>query len=92
MGNCVSIDPPAAMIGTKTLRRSKFKKTKTYHEVLVAAGYDLPETALITLFCDGVNIVNVPAYKPFQFVDSIKYAGMNIPIKKLYGKQNGLIV
>ena len=79
-----------ARIGSTILRTSKFKKIKTYLDALRAAGYVIPENASIILVCDGVHILNVPVYKPFQFVDSIKYGTMTIPIKRLYGKQNGL--
>ena len=79
-----------ARIGSTILRSSKFKKIKTYLDALRAAGYVIPDTASIILVCDGVHIMNVPVYKPFQFVDSIKYGTMTIPIKRLYGKKNGL--
>ena len=90
MGSCFSFEKPMARIGSTILRTSKFKKIKTYLDALRAAGYVIPENASIILVCDGVNILNVPVYKPFQFVDSIKYGTMTIPIKRLYGKQNGL--
>ena len=79
-----------ARIGSTVIRNGKFKKIKTYHDALKAAGYIIPENASIILVCDGVHILNVPTYKPFQFVDTIKYGSMTIPIKRLYGKQNGL--
>jgi hypothetical protein len=79
-----------ARIGSTVIRNGKFKKIKTYHDALKAAGYIIPENASIILVCDGVHIMNVPTYKPFQFVDTIKYGSMTIPIKRLYGKQNGL--
>ena len=79
-----------ARIGSTILRSSKFKKIKTYLDALRAAGYVIPDTASIILVCDGVHIMNVPVYKPFQFVDSIKYGTITIPIKRLYGKKNGL--
>lgn len=79
-----------ARIGSTILRSSKFKKIKTYHDALRQAGYVIPDTASIILVCDGVHITNVPVYKPFQFVDCIKYGTMTIPIKRLYGKKNGL--
>jgi hypothetical protein len=90
MGVCLSSEKPMARIGSTILRASKFKKIKTYLDALRAAGYVIPDTASIILVCDGVHILNVPVYKPFQFVDSIKYGTLTIPIKRLYGKQNGL--
>jgi hypothetical protein len=90
MGSCLSFEKPMARIGSTILRTSKFKKIKTYLDAMRAAGYVIPENASIILVCDGVHILNVPVYKPFQFVDSIKYGTMTIPIKRLYGKQNGL--
>ena len=79
-----------AKIGPTIIRHSSFKKVKTYHDALKAAGYIIPENANIILVCDGVHILNVPTYKPFQFVDSIKYGNMTIPIERLYGKQTRL--
>jgi hypothetical protein len=79
-----------ARIGSTVIRHGKFKKIKTYHDALKIGGYIVPDNALIILVCDGVHILNVPVYKPFQFVDSIKYGTLTIPIKRLYGKQNGL--
>jgi hypothetical protein len=79
-----------AIIGATLIRASKFMKMKTYHDALRAAGYIVPDNASIILVCDGVHIMNVPVYKPFQFVDSIKYGTLTIPIERLYGKQNGL--
>jgi hypothetical protein len=79
-----------ARIGSTVIRHSSFKKIKTYRDALREAGYIVPENASIILVCDGVHILNVPVYKPFQFVDTIKYGSMTIPIKRLYGKQNGL--
>ena len=79
-----------AKVGTTIIRHSSFKKVKTYHDALKAAGYIIPENATIILVCDGVHILNVPTYKPFQFVDQIKYGNLIIPIERLYGKQNGL--
>lgn len=91
MGKCFScFESPMAKIGPKIIRHSSFKKVKTYHDALKAAGYLVPENALIILVCDGVHIPNVPTYKPFQFVDQIKYGTLTIPIERLYGKQNGL--
>ena len=90
MGSCFSFEKPMARIGSTILRTSKFKKIKTYLDALRAAGYVIPENASIILVCDGVHIMNVPVYKPFQFVDCIKYGTMTIPIKRLYGKKNGL--
>jgi hypothetical protein len=90
MGSCFSFEKPMARIGSTILRSSKFKKIKTYLDALRAAGYVIPENASIILVCDGVHIMNVPVYKPFQFVDCIKYGTMTIPIKRLYGKKNGL--
>ena len=79
-----------AKIGPTIIRHSSFKKVKTYHDALKAAGYIIPENANIILVCDGVHILNVPTYKPFQFVDSIKYGNLTIPIERLYGKQTRL--
>jgi hypothetical protein len=90
MGSCFSFEKPIARIGSTIIRRSKFKNIKTYHDALREAGYVIPDTASIILVCDGVHILNVPVYKPFQFVDSIKYGTLTIPIKRLYGKKNGL--
>jgi len=90
MGSCLSLERPMARIGSTIIRASSFKKVKTYHDVLKAAGYLVPENALIILVCDGVHIPNVPTYKQFQFVDQIKYGTLTIPIERLYGKQNGL--
>jgi len=91
MGTCFSFfEKPIARIGSTIIRRSKFKKIKSYHDALREAGYVIPDTASIILVCDGVHILNVPVYKPFQFVDSIKYGSLTIPIKRLYGKKNGL--
>jgi hypothetical protein len=91
MGTCFSfLEKPMARIGSTIIRGSKFKKIKSYHDALRAAGYVIPDTASIILVCDGVHILNVPVYKPFQFVDSIKYGTLTIPIKRLYGKKNGL--
>jgi hypothetical protein len=90
MGSCLSLERPMAKVGPTIIRSSGFKKIKTYHDALKAAGYLVPENALIILVCDGVHILNVPTYKPFQFVDTIKYGTLTIPIERLYGKQNGL--
>jgi len=79
-----------AKVGPTIIRHSSFKKVKTYHDALKAAGYIIPENATIILVCDGVHILNVPSYKQFQFVDQIKYGNLTIPIERLYGKQNGL--
>jgi hypothetical protein len=61
-----------ARIGSTVIRTGKFKKIKTYHDALRAAGYVIPDNASVILVCDGVHILNVPVYKPFQFVDSIQ--------------------
>lgn len=91
MGTCIScFEKPMARIGSTIIRNTRFKKIKTYHDALREAGYVVPDNASIILVCDGVHILNVPVYKPFQFVDSIKYGTLTIPIKRLYGKQNGL--
>jgi hypothetical protein len=88
MGTCFSfLEKPMARIGSTILRTSKFKKIKTYLDALRAAGYVIPDNASIILVCDGVHILNVPVYKPFQFVDCIKYGSLTIPIKRLYGKK-----
>ena len=91
MGKCFScLESPLAKVGPTIIRHSSFKKVKTYHDALKAAGYIIPENATIILVCDTVHILNVPVYKPFQFVDQIKYGNLIIPIERLYGKQNGL--
>jgi hypothetical protein len=90
MGNCLSIDPPMAKVGDKIIRKKTFKKVKSYYDLLRAGGYDVKETTILTLFCDGVNIPDVGAWKDFHFVDKIKFNGNTVPITKLYGKQNGL--
>ena len=69
---------------------SKIEIYNSEYDALREAGYLVPENALIILVCDGVHIPNVPVYKPFQFVDQIKYGTLIISIERLYGKQNGL--
>ena len=88
MGTCTScFEKPMARVGSTIIHQTSFKKIKTYHDALREAGYVVPDNASIILVCDGVHIMNVPVYKPFQFVDSIKYGTMTIPIKRLYGKK-----
>lgn len=79
-----------AKVGNKIIRAKAFKKVKSYCDVLRAAGYTVQETTMLTLFCDGVNIPNVGAWKEFHFVDKIKFDGESVNVVRLYGKQNGL--
>lgn len=88
MGNCFNKDPPLAKIGTKTITTSKFHTIKTYGDALRAAGYPAQDEADIQVFRDEVVILTKAYYK-FEFCEAIRYKGNTIPIKKLYGKQNG---
>jgi hypothetical protein len=88
MGNCFNKDPPMARIGTRTITKSMFQTIKTYGDALRVAGYPTKDDADIQVFRDEVVILTKAYYK-FEFCEAIRYKGNTIPIKKLYGKQNG---
>jgi hypothetical protein len=85
MGNCLSVDPPMARIGTATIPKSKFMKIKTYGDALRAAGYPVQDDMDIQVFRNEVVILT-KAYQKFEFAEAIRYKGNTIPVKKLYGK------
>jgi hypothetical protein len=85
MGACFSVDKPMLIIGTKTVKASKFHTIVTFRDALMVAGKFPPENAAITLIKNEVIIFTTAGSK-FYFVDGINYKGTMIPVRKLYGK------
>ena len=85
MGACFSVDKPMLIIGTKTVKASKFHTIVTFRDALMVAGKFPPNDAAITLIKNEV-IVFTTANAKFYAVDGIVYKGITIPVRKLYGK------
>jgi hypothetical protein len=85
MGACFSVDKPMMIIGTKTVKASKFHTIVTFRDALMVAGKFPPMNAAITLIKNEVIIFTTVDAK-FYFVDGINYKGTTIPVRRLYGK------
>jgi hypothetical protein len=86
MGNCLGVDQPMMTIGTKTIRASKFKDVKTFKDALRLAGHIVPDDESLSIFLKDGTVMFAPAYTKFQFVNSVRYKKVTLPIRKLYGK------
>ena len=86
MGSWFSSDQPMLTIGFKTIRRSKMKTIKTYQDALRIMGLECKDDDNV-LVVQGELRVLTPVYETFQIVDSLIFRGVDIPIRKLYGRQ-----
>ena len=86
MGTWFSSDQPMLTIGFKTIRRSKMKTIKTYQDALRIMGLECKDDDNV-LVVHGELRVLTPVYESFQIVDSLIFRGVDIPIRKLYGRQ-----
>jgi hypothetical protein len=87
MGNCFGLDDkPMMTIGTKTVRKSQMKSSKTYQDALRFIGRDCPDTAVITTILNN-QVAFVSVKDKFQIVNEIVFKQSHIPIRKLYGRQ-----
>jgi hypothetical protein len=73
-------------IGFKTIRRSKMKTIKTYQDALRVMSLECKDDDNV-LVVQGELRVLTPVYETFQIVDSLIFRGVDIPIRKLYGRQ-----
>ena len=89
MGSCMSHDPYIIKIGTKHLRHSELRNLATFRDAVFFGGQYVPEYAYVIVVEKG-TAMTLQAHEPFRLVDEIRYQGVRYPIKKLYGKQNGL--
>lgn len=85
MGSWLSRDQPMFTIGIKTVRKSKMKSIKTYQDALRIMGIECRDNDNV-LVVHGELRVLTPVYETFQIVDSLVFRGLDIPIRKLYGK------
>ena len=85
MGSWFSSDQPMLTIGFKTIRRSKMKTIKTYQDALRIMNLEVKDTDMV-LVVHGELRVLTPVYESFQIVDSLVFRGVDIPIRRLYGR------
>lgn len=74
-------------IGFKTIRRSKMKTIKTYQDALRIMSLECKDDDNV-LVVQGELRVLTPVYETFQIVDSLIFRGVDIPIRRLYGRQS----
>ena len=74
-------------IGFKTIRRSKMKTIKTYQDALRVMSLECKDDDNV-LVVRGELRVLTPVYETFQIVDSLIFRGVDIPIRRLYGRQS----
>ena len=74
-------------IGFKTIRRSKMKTIKTYQDALRVMSLECKDDDNV-LVVQGELRVLTPVYETFQIVDSLIFRGVDIPIRRLYGRQS----
>ena len=86
MGSWFSSDQPMFTIGFKTIRRSKMKTIKTYQDAIRIMGLECKDDDNV-LVVRGELRVLTPVYETFQIVDELIFRGVDIPIRKLYGRQ-----
>ena len=72
-------------IGFKTIRRSKMKTIKTYQDALRIMSLECKDDDNV-LVVQGELRVLTPVYETFQIVDSLIFRGVDIPIRRLYGR------
>ena len=72
-------------IGFKTIRRSKMKTIKTYQDALRIMSLECKDDDNV-LVVQGELRVLTPVYESFQIVDSLIFRGVDIPIRRLYGR------
>jgi hypothetical protein len=87
MGSWFSTDQPMFTIGFKTIRRSKMKTIKTYQDALRIMSLECKDDDNV-LVVRGELRVLTPVYESFQIVDSLIFKGVDIPIRRLYGRQS----
>jgi len=87
MGSWFSTDQPMFTIGFKTIRRSKMKTIKTYQDALRIMSLECKDDDNV-LVVQGELRVLTPVYETFQIVDSLIFRGVDIPIRRLYGRQS----
>ena len=85
MGSWFSTDQPMFTIGFKTIRRSKMKTIKTYQDALRIMSLECKDDDNV-LVVQGELRVLTPVYESFQIVDSLIFRGVDIPIRRLYGR------
>ena len=85
MGSWFSTDQPMLTIGFKTIRRSKMKTIKTYQDALRIMSLECKDDDNV-LVVRGELQVLTPVYETFQIVDSLIFRGVDIPIRRLYGR------
>jgi hypothetical protein len=73
-------------IGFKTIRRSKMKTIKTYQDAIRLMGIECKDDDNV-LVVHGELRVLTPVYETFQIVDELIFRGVDIPIRRLYGRQ-----
>ena len=74
-------------IGFKTIRRSKMKTIKTYQDALRIMGLECKDDDNV-LVVQGELRVLTPVYETFQIVDELIFRGVDIPIRRLYGRSS----
>jgi len=72
-------------IGFKTIRRSKMKTIKTYQDAIRLMGIECKDDDNV-LVVRGELRVLTPVYETFQIVDELIFRGVDIPIRRLYGR------
>ena len=85
MGSWFSTDQPMFTIGFKTIRRSKMKTIKTYQDAIRLMGIECKDDDNV-LVVRGELRVLTPVYETFQIVDELIFRGVDIPIRRLYGR------
>jgi len=74
-------------IGFKTIRRSKMKTIKTYQDAIRLMGIECKDDDNV-LVVRGELRVLTPVYETFQIVDELIFRGVDIPIRRLYGRSS----
>ena len=74
-------------IGFKTIRRSKMKTIKTYQDAIRLMGIECKDDDNV-LVDQGELRVLTPVYETFQIVDELIFRGVDIPIRRLYGRSS----
>ena len=87
MGSWFSTDQPMFTIGFKTIRRSKMKTIKTYQDAIRLMGIECKDDDNV-LVVRGELRVLTPVYETFQIVDELIFRGVDIPIRRLYGRSS----
>ena len=74
-------------IGFKTIRRSKMKTIKTYQDAIRLIGIECKDDDNV-LVVRGELRVLTPVYETFQIVDELIFRGVDIPIRRPYGRSS----